>query len=51
VVNPNWLDSLLNQAQRPEVGVVGPKLVDRDGKVSQAGLILGMRRRGLGVRR
>jgi len=42
VVNPNWLDSLLNHALRPEVGVVGPKLVDRDGKISQAGLILGM---------
>ncbi|MBV7550113.1 TIGR00180 family glycosyltransferase [Pseudomonas sp. PDM26] len=42
VVNPNWLESLLNHAQRPEVGVVGPKLVDRDGKVTQAGLILGM---------
>ncbi|MFW0758851.1 TIGR00180 family glycosyltransferase [Pseudomonas sp. H11T01] len=42
VVNPNWLESLLNQAQRPEVGVVGAKLVDRDGKVTQAGLILGM---------
>ena len=41
VVNPNWIDSLLNQAQRPEVGIVGAKLVDRDGKVSQAGLILG----------
>ncbi|MFW6753337.1 glycosyltransferase family 2 protein [Pseudomonas glycinae] len=40
VVNPNWIESLLNHAQRPEVGVVGPKLVDRDGKVSQAGLIL-----------
>jgi GT2 family glycosyltransferase len=42
VVNPNWLESLLNHAQRPEVGVVGPKLIDRDGKVTQAGLILGM---------
>jgi glycosyltransferase domain-containing protein len=42
VVNPNWLESLLNHAQRPEVGVVGPKLVDRDGKITQAGLILGM---------
>lgn len=42
VVNPNWLESLLNQAQRPEVGVVGAKLLDRDGKVTQAGLILGM---------
>lgn len=42
IVNPNWIDSLLNHAQRPEVGIVGAKLVDRDGKVSQAGLILGM---------
>ncbi|WP_322614367.1 TIGR00180 family glycosyltransferase [Pseudomonas sp. BIC9C] len=42
VVNPNWLESLLNHAQRPEVGVVGPKLIDRNGKVTQAGLILGM---------
>jgi GT2 family glycosyltransferase len=42
VVNPNWIDSLLNHAQRPEVGIVGAKLVDRDGKVAQAGLILGL---------
>jgi len=42
LVNPNWLESLLNHAQRPEVGVVGPKLIDREGKVTQAGLILGM---------
>jgi GT2 family glycosyltransferase len=27
---------------RPEVGVVGAKLLDRNGKVSQAGLILGL---------
>ena len=49
VVNPNWIESLLNHAQRPEVGIVGAKLVDRDGKISQAGLILGLERRG-GVR-
>ncbi len=42
VINPNWIESLLNQAQRPEVGIVGPKLIDRDGKASQAGLIIGM---------
>lgn len=42
VVNPNWLELLLNHAQRPEVGVVGPKLIDRNAKVTQAGLILGM---------
>ncbi|WP_445179309.1 glycosyltransferase family 2 protein [Pseudomonas sp. McL0111] len=42
VVNPTWLDSMLNHALRPEIGVVGAKLVGRDGKVTQAGLILGM---------
>jgi glycosyltransferase domain-containing protein len=42
VVNPNWIDSLLNHAQRPEVGIVGAKLVDRDGNIAQAGLILGL---------
>ncbi|UWF50877.1 TIGR00180 family glycosyltransferase [Pseudomonas sp. N3-W] len=42
VVNPNWIESLLNHAQRPEVGIVGAKLVNRDGKIAQAGLILGM---------
>jgi len=42
VVNPNWVEQLLNHALRPEVGIVGAKLVDRDGKISQAGLILGL---------
>ncbi|WP_248802279.1 TIGR00180 family glycosyltransferase [Pseudomonas sp. MWU13-2100] len=42
VVNPNWIESLLNQALRPEVGVVGAKLYSRDTKISQAGLILGL---------
>lgn len=40
VVNPNWLGSLLNQALRPEVGAVGAKLIDAQGRVTQAGLIL-----------
>ena len=31
------VNDLLNQAQRPEVGVVGAKLLDHDGKVTQAG--------------
>lgn len=42
IVNVGWIESLLNQAQRPEVGVVGAKLVDREGVVTQAGLILGL---------
>jgi glycosyltransferase domain-containing protein len=41
VVNANWIEALLNQAQRPEVGVVGGKLLDADGKLTQAGLWLG----------
>ncbi|MFL6966989.1 TIGR00180 family glycosyltransferase [Pseudomonas alvandae] len=42
VVNVNWVESLLNQVLRPEVGVVGAKLVERDGSIAQAGLILGL---------
>lgn len=40
VLNANWLEGLLNQAQRPEVGVVGAKLLDADGRVVEAGLVL-----------
>jgi hypothetical protein len=40
VVNANWLDSLLNQAQRPEVGIVGSKQMDIRGVTTQAGLVL-----------
>ncbi|BBP60832.1 TIGR00180 family glycosyltransferase [Pseudomonas sp. St316] len=42
VLNVNWIESLLNQALRPEVGVVGAKLIERDGRITQAGLILGL---------
>ncbi|MCO7516150.1 TIGR00180 family glycosyltransferase [Pseudomonas guariconensis] len=41
VLNANWLEGLLNQAQRPEVGVVGCKLLDAAGRVVEAGLVLG----------
>lgn len=41
IVNVGWIESMLNQAQRPEVGVVGVKLIDREGSVTQAGLVLG----------
>ncbi|MCF4995125.1 TIGR00180 family glycosyltransferase [Pseudomonas syringae] len=42
VSNANWLDAMLNQAQRPEVGIVGAKLIDPSGMTTQAGLILGL---------
>lgn len=40
VINANWLDSLLNQAQRPEVGIVGSKQMNIRGITTQAGLVL-----------
>ncbi|WP_419736701.1 glycosyltransferase [Pseudomonas sp. COR18] len=43
ITNAQWLDELLNHAQRPEVGVVGAKLFSPDGDVVHAGLILGLR--------
>ncbi|MGE8501850.1 MAG: glycosyltransferase [Pseudomonas sp.] len=42
VVNADWLDELLNHAQRPEVGVVGGKLLTPNGRIAQAGLLLGV---------
>ncbi len=42
IVNVGWIESLLNQAQRPEVGVVGCRLIDPAGTITQAGLILGL---------
>ncbi|WP_225540016.1 glycosyltransferase [Xanthomonas sp. XNM01] len=43
VVKDDWLDAMLNHAQRPEVGIVGAKLLHNDGRVQHAGLVLGLR--------
>lgn len=37
-----WLDELLNHAQRPEVGIVGARLLSPEGTVLHAGLVLGL---------
>ncbi|WP_296275816.1 glycosyltransferase [Pseudomonas sp. UBA7530] len=42
IVNADWLDELLNHALRPEVGVVGGKLLSANGRIAQAGLLLGV---------
>ncbi|SFX09002.1 Glycosyltransferase, GT2 family [Pseudomonas sp. NFACC49-2] len=42
VLEPGWLQSLLNHAQRPEVGAVGGKLEDSQGRIRQADLVLGL---------
>lgn len=40
VISSDWLDVLLEHAQRPEVGVVGPQLLYANGTVQHAGLAL-----------
>ncbi|WP_141618115.1 glycosyltransferase [Myxococcus sp. AB036A] len=42
VVDPAWLDELVSQAQRPEVGAVGCKLLFPEGTVQHAGVVVGM---------
>jgi len=43
VLHDDWLDTLVSLAQRPEVGLVGPKLLYPDGTVQHAGVVLGLR--------
>lgn len=38
----DWLDELAGWAQRPQVGVVGAKLLRADGTIQHAGLVVGM---------
>jgi GT2 family glycosyltransferase len=42
ILHSDWLDGLLNHALRPEVGVVGAKLVSRATGDEYGGLILGL---------
>src|SRR6266704_44681 len=40
ITDPEWLETLLAEAQRPEVGVVGPRLLYPDRRVQHAGMFL-----------
>jgi hypothetical protein len=40
VVTPAWIEALLNEAQRPEVGVTGGLLLATDGSLAHAGYAL-----------
>ncbi len=42
VISPDWLESLLEHSQRPEVGAVGAKLYYPDNTVQHAGVIMGV---------
>ena len=40
VLEPAWLHALLEHAQRPEIGAVGPQLLYPNGRVQHAGMFL-----------
>lgn len=42
VLRSDWLDAMLEHAQRPEVGTVGAKLLYPDGRIQHAGVVLGI---------
>jgi GT2 family glycosyltransferase len=42
-MTPEWLEALLEHAQRREVGAVGAQLLYADGSIQHAGVILGVR--------
>lgn len=44
VLSPDWLDELVSQAMRPEVGVVGCRLIYADGSLQHAGFVARDRR-------
>ncbi len=41
VRTPGWLEEMVDQVLQPGVGAVGPKLLYPDGRIQQAGVILG----------
>ncbi|MDQ2653132.1 MAG: glycosyltransferase, partial [Chloroflexota bacterium] len=41
VIDPDWLTAMVEHAQRPEVGIVGAKLLYPDDTIQHAGVILG----------
>jgi hypothetical protein len=42
VVSARWMESMLEHALRPEVGIVGAKLVYPDDRIQHAGIVMGI---------
>ncbi|PYR52275.1 MAG: glycosyl transferase family 2 [Acidobacteria bacterium] len=42
VITPDWIDGMVEQAQRPAIGAVGALLLYADGSIQHAGAILGL---------
>lgn len=38
-ISPDWLDALVSEAMRPDVGVVGSRLIYADGAIQHAGFV------------
>lgn len=41
-LSPDWLEEMLRWSQRPEIGVVGAKLLYPEGTIQHAGIVLGL---------
>jgi len=42
IISPDWIERLLEHAQRPQIGAVGGKLLYPDGRIQHAGVVAGM---------
>jgi GT2 family glycosyltransferase len=42
VIAPDWLEAMLEHAQRADVGAVGAKLLYPDGRIQHAGVVVGL---------
>lgn len=42
IISPDWIEQMLQHAQRPEIGAVGGKLLYPDGRIQHAGVVAGM---------
>ena len=42
VITPDWLESMVRHALRPEIGAVGARLLYTDGRIQHAGVALGI---------
>jgi hypothetical protein len=42
VISGEWLEAMLEHAQRPEIGAVGAKLLYPDGRIQHAGVVVGV---------
>jgi GT2 family glycosyltransferase len=42
VISPDWMEALLEHSRRPEVGVVGARLLYPNGRIQHAGIALGV---------